>query len=112
MGQWAKAGPAFNDLVASGQVNVPVVIGRDHLDPGSVASPNRETEAMTDGSDTIADRPVLNAPLNTTAGATWVSFHHGGGVGMVSAIPCTVRHGGPGRRHRGRHPPVTVAQIL
>ncbi len=77
-----KAGLLFNDLVASGRVEGPIVIGRDHLDCGSVASPNRETESMKDGSDAIADWPILNALINTAAGATWVSFHHGGGVGM------------------------------
>jgi urocanate hydratase len=69
-------------MVASGELSAPVVIGRDHLDAGSVASPYRETEAMRDGSDAIADWPILNALLNTAAGATWVSFHHGGGVGI------------------------------
>ena len=81
-GDRAKAGLAFNALVASGRVSAPIVIGRDHLDCGSVASPNRETEAMRDGSDAVADWPLLNAMLNVAAGATWVSFHHGGGVGI------------------------------
>jgi len=81
-GDRAKAGAIFNDLVATGKVKAPIVIGRDHLDSGSVASPNRETESMRDGSDAIADWPVLNALLNTSAGATWVSVHHGGGVGI------------------------------
>jgi urocanate hydratase len=81
-GERARAGLAFNQLVASGQVQAPIVIGRDHLDCGSVASPNRETEAMKDGSDAIADWPVLNALLNAVNGATWVSVHHGGGVGI------------------------------
>jgi urocanate hydratase len=81
-GERAKAGLRFNELVASGAVKAPIVIGRDHLDSGSVASPNRETEGMKDGSDAIADWPILNALLNTAAGATWVSFHHGGGVGI------------------------------
>jgi urocanate hydratase len=81
-GARARAGRIFNDLVASGSVKAPIVIGRDHLDSGSVASPNRETESMRDGSDAIADWPVLNALLNTAAGATWVSVHHGGGVGI------------------------------
>ena len=85
-GDRAKAGLAINDLVRSGQVSAPVVIGRDHLDSGSVASPYRETEAMADGSDAIADWPILNALLNTAAGATWVSVHHGGGVGIGNAI--------------------------
>ncbi len=81
-GERARAGLAFNELVKSGKVSAPIVIGRDHLDAGSVASPNRETESMKDGSDAVADWPILNALLNTAAGATWVSFHHGGGVGM------------------------------
>jgi urocanate hydratase len=81
-GDRAKAGLRINELVASGQISAPIVIGRDHLDAGSVASPNRETEAMRDGSDAIADWPILNALVNTAAGATWVSFHHGGGVGI------------------------------
>jgi urocanate hydratase len=81
-GDRARAGLRINELVASGEVAAPIVIGRDHLDAGSVASPNRETEAMRDGSDAIADWPILNALVNTAAGATWVSFHHGGGVGI------------------------------
>ena len=81
-GERARAGLAFNDLVASGQVKAPIVIGRDHLDCGSVASPNRETEGMLDGSDAISDWAILNALINTAGGATWVSFHHGGGVGI------------------------------
>jgi urocanate hydratase len=82
LGDRARLGLAFNDMVASGELEAPVVIGRDHLDSGSVASPNRETEAMRDGSDAVSDWPFLNALLNTASGATWVSFHHGGGVGM------------------------------
>ncbi|MBI3327370.1 MAG: urocanate hydratase, partial [Nitrospinae bacterium] len=85
-GDRARAGRIFNDLVASGRVKAPIVIGRDHLDSGSVASPYRETEAMRDGSDAIADWPILNALLNTAAGATWVAVHHGGGVGIGYAI--------------------------
>jgi len=85
-GERAKAGRIFNDLVASGRVKAPIVIGRDHLDSGSVASPNRETESMRDGSDAIADWPILNALLNTASGATWVSVHHGGGVGIGYSI--------------------------
>jgi urocanate hydratase len=85
-GDRAKAGLAINDLVRSGRVRAPVVIGRDHLDAGSVASPYRETESMADGSDAIADWPILNALLNTAAGATWVSVHHGGGVGIGNSI--------------------------
>ena len=81
-GERARAGLAFNELVKSGKVKAPIVIGRDHLDSGSVASPNRETEGMKDGTDAVADWPILNALLNTAAGASWVSFHHGGGVGM------------------------------
>jgi urocanate hydratase len=81
-GERARAGLAFNRLVREGKVSAPIVIGRDHLDTGSVASPNRETEAMRDGSDAIADWPLLNALLNTACGASWVSIHHGGGVGI------------------------------
>jgi len=81
-GERAKAGLAFNELVRTGEVSAPIVIGRDHLDSGSVASPNRETEAMKDGTDAVADWPLLNALVNTAAGATWVSIHHGGGVGI------------------------------
>ena len=81
-GERDKAGLAFNEAVASGRISAPIVIGRDHLDGGSVASPNRETEAMLDGSDAIADWPVLNFALNAIGGATWVSYHHGGGVGI------------------------------
>ncbi len=82
LGERDRVGLAFNEMVASGELKAPVVIGRDHLDAGSVASPNRETEGMRDGSDAISDWPVLNALLNCASGATWVSFHHGGGVGM------------------------------
>ncbi len=82
LGQRHKLGLAFNEMVRSGELKAPVVIGRDHLDSGSVASPNRETEAMRDGSDAVSDWPLLNALLNTASGATWVSLHHGGGVGM------------------------------
>jgi urocanate hydratase len=85
-GERAKAGLRFNELVASGEVTAPIVIGRDHLDAGSVASPYRETEGMLDGSDAIADWPILNALLNTAAGAHWVSVHHGGGVGIGYSI--------------------------
>ena len=81
-GERARAGLAFNDMVASGELSAPIVIGRDHLDGGSVASPNRETESMKDGSDAISDWPLLNFALNAVCGATWVSFHHGGGVGI------------------------------
>ncbi len=81
-GERVRAGLKFNELVASGEISAPVVIGRDHLDAGSVASPNRETEAMKDGSDAVADWPILNALVNAVNGASWVSFHHGGGVGM------------------------------
>jgi urocanate hydratase len=81
-GERARAGLAFNELVRTGEVSAPIVIGRDHLDAGSVASPNRETEAMADGTDAVADWPLLNALVNTAAGATWVSVHHGGGVGI------------------------------
>jgi urocanate hydratase len=85
-GEREKAGLAFNELVRTGAVKAPIVIGRDHLDTGSVASPNRETEAMLDGSDVVADWPILNALVNTAGGASWVSLHHGGGVGMGYSI--------------------------
>jgi urocanate hydratase len=85
-GEREKAGLAFNELVRTGKVKAPIVIGRDHLDTGSVASPNRETEAMLDGSDAVADWPILNALVNTASGASWVSLHHGGGVGMGYSI--------------------------
>jgi urocanate hydratase len=85
-GEREKAGLAFNELVRTGKVKAPIVIGRDHLDTGSVASPNRETEAMLDGSDAVADWPLLNALINTAGGASWVSLHHGGGVGMGYSI--------------------------
>lgn len=85
-GERERAGLAFNELVRSGKVKAPIVIGRDHLDTGSVASPNRETEAMLDGSDAVADWPILNALVNTAGGASWVSLHHGGGVGMGYSI--------------------------
>jgi urocanate hydratase len=85
-GERARAGLRFNEMVASGELSAPIVIGRDHLDAGSVASPQRETEAMRDGSDAVADWPLLNALVNTAAGASWVSIHHGGGVGMGKSI--------------------------
>jgi urocanate hydratase len=85
-GERALAGERFNDLVGRGDVAAPIVIGRDHLDCGSVASPYRETEAMLDGSDAIADWPLLNALVNTASGASWVSLHHGGGVGIGRSI--------------------------
>jgi len=85
-GDRARFGVALNDLVARGELSAPIVIGRDHLDTGSVASPFRETEAMKDGSDAIADWPILNALLNTASGASWVSFHHGGGVGIGNSL--------------------------
>ena len=85
-GERHRAGLKFNEMVASGEVSAPIVIGRDHLDSGSVASPYRETESMLDGSDAIADWPLLNALLNTASGASWVSIHHGGGVGMGRSI--------------------------
>jgi urocanate hydratase len=85
-GERHLAGLKFNELVASGAISAPIVIGRDHLDSGSVASPYRETEAMADGSDAVADWPLLNALLNTASGATWVSIHHGGGVGIGRSI--------------------------
>ncbi len=86
LGERAKFGVALNDLVASGELSAPIVIGRDHLDTGSVASPFRETEAMRDGSDAVADWPILNALLNAASGASWVSFHHGGGVGIGNSL--------------------------
>ncbi len=88
LGQGARArfGLAINDLVASGEISAPIVIGRDHLDTGSVSSPNRETEAMLDGTDAVADWPILNALLNTASGSSWVSFHHGGGVGIGNSL--------------------------
>ena len=82
LGDRERLGLAFNEMVRSGELKAPIVIGRDHLDSGSVASPNRETESMKDGSDAVSDWPLLNALLNTASGATWVSLHHGGGVGM------------------------------
>jgi urocanate hydratase len=82
LGERHLAGLAFNEMVKNGELKAPIVIGRDHLDCGSVASPNRETEAMADGSDAVADWPILNALINAVNGASWVSFHHGGGVGM------------------------------
>jgi len=85
-GERDKAGAVFNDLVARGEISAPLALGRDHLDAGSVASPYRETEAMADGSDAIADWPLLNALLNTSSGATWVSIHHGGGVGIGRSV--------------------------
>ena len=97
-GERAKMGLVFNELVAKGEISAPIVLGRDHLDCGSVASPNRETEGMRDGSDAIADWPIINALLNTACGATWVSVHHGGGVGMgysIHAGQVTVADGTP-----------------
>jgi urocanate hydratase len=82
LGDRHRIGMAFNEMVAKGELKGPLVIGRDHLDSGSVASPNRETEAMKDGSDAVSDWPLLNALLNCASGATWVSIHHGGGVGI------------------------------
>ena len=82
LGDRDRVGLAFNEMVARGELKAPIVIGRDHLDSGSVASPNRETEAMKDGSDAVSDWPLLNAMLNVAGGATWVSIHHGGGVGI------------------------------
>jgi len=97
-GERDRAGERFNDMVASGELTAPIVIGRDHLDCGSVASPYRETEAMADGSDAIADWPLLNAMLNVASGASWVSIHHGGGVGIgrsIHAGQVTVADGTP-----------------
>ncbi len=103
LGARARFGVALNDLVASGELSAPIVIGRDHLDTGSVASPYRETEAMKDGSDAVADWPILNALLNTASGASWVSFHHGGGVGIGNSLHAgqvIVADGSPGMRER------------
>ena len=97
LGERERVGLAFNEMVASGELKAPVVIGRDHLDSGSVASPNRETEAMKDGSDAVSDWPILNALLSCASGATWVSFHHGGGVGMGYS-----QHAGLDRLRRDR----------
>ena len=97
------AGTAFDDLVARGVISAPVVIGRDHLDAGSVASPERETEGMRDGSDAIADWPILNALVNASSGASWVSVHHGGGVGIGRSIHAgvvVVAEGSPASRER------------
>jgi urocanate hydratase len=102
-GERAKMGKVFNDLVATGEIKAPLVIGRDHLDCGSVASPNRETEGMKDGSDAIADWPILNAMLNAVGGAGWVSVHHGGGVGIglsIHAGMVVVADGSPEASHR------------
>ena len=95
LGDRHRLGLAFNDMVGAGELKAPIVIGRDHLDAGSVASPNRETEAMMDGSDAVSDWPMLNALLNCASGATWVSLHHGGGVGMGYS-----QHAGHGHRLR------------
>ena len=111
-GERHLAGLRFNEMVASGEVSAPIVIGRDHLDAGSVASPQRETEAMRDGSDAVADWPILNALVNTATGASWVSFHHGGGVGMglslhagqVSVADGTELAGGADPAHAARRP--------
>jgi urocanate hydratase len=104
-GERARFGLALNDLVASGKIGAPIVIGRDHLDTGSVASPFRETEGMRDGSDAVADWPILNALLNTASGASWVSFHHGGGVGIGNSLHAgqvVVADGTPGAARRLR----------
>jgi urocanate hydratase len=106
-GDRAKVGLAFNELVRSGKVKAPIVIGRDHLDCGSVASPFRETESMLDGSDAIADWPILNALANTSGGASWVSFHHGGGVGIGNSLHAGMVIVADGPDHRpwdGRYP--------
>jgi urocanate hydratase len=102
-GERALFGCALNDMVASGELSAPIVIGRDHLDTGSVASPFRETEGMLDGSDAIADWPVLNALTSVASGASWVSFHHGGGVGIGNSLHAgqvCVADGTPGMRVR------------
>jgi len=103
-GERAEAGLLFNNLVAEGEVKAPIVIGRDHLDAGSVASPNRETEGIRDGTDAVSDWPILNALINAVGGATWVSFHHGGGVGRQHALQALrgqPRHGRGAPRRRG-----------
>jgi urocanate hydratase len=103
LGDRARFGVALNDLVAKGEISAPIAIGRDHLDTGSVASPFRETEAMKDGTDAVADWPILNALLNTASGASWVSFHHGGGVGIGNSLPAgqvIVADGTPEMRDR------------
>jgi len=97
LGDRHRLGMAFNEMVASGELNAPIVIGRDHLDSGSVASPNRETEAMRDGSDAVSDWPLLNALLNCASGATWVSLHHGGG--RRNRLFAARRHGDCRRRN-------------
>ena len=107
LGDRHRLGLAFNEMVASGELKAPIVIGRDHLDSGSVASPNRETEAMKDGSDAVSDWPLLNALLNCASGATWVSLHHGGGVGIgysqhAGMVIVVRRHAGGGAAHRAR----------
>ena len=107
LGDRHRLGLAFNEMVARGELKAPIVIGRDHLDSGSVASPNRETEAMKDGSDAVSDWPLLNALLNCASGATWVSFHHGGGVGIgfsqhAGMVDRVRRHAGGGAPHRAR----------
>ncbi|RZL19234.1 MAG: urocanate hydratase, partial [Pedobacter sp.] len=107
-GDREKAGLAFNQLVAEGKVKAPIVIGRDHLDTGSVASPNRETEAMLDGSDAVADWPVLNALINTAGGASWVSLHHGGGVGIGYSIHAGMVIVADGTEDAGRR----IARVL
>ena len=103
LGERDRAGLLFNDLVKSGEVSAPIVIGRDHLDCGSVASPNRETESMLDGTDAVSDWPLLNAMVNVASGASWVSFHHGGGVGIgfsQHAGQVTVADGTPAAAER------------
>ena len=107
LGDRHRLGLAFNEMVATGELKAPIVIGRDHLDSGSVASPNRETEAMQDGSDAVSDWPLLNALLNCASGATWVSLHHGGGVGMgfsqhAGMVVVVRRHAGSGAADRAR----------
>jgi urocanate hydratase len=102
-GERAEFGLAINELVAKGKIKAPIVIGRDHLDTGSVASPYRETEGMKDGSDAIADWPILNALVNTASGASWVSYHHGGGVGIgysLHAGQVIIADGTPGAARR------------
>ena len=107
-GERHRAGLAFNQLVRSGKVSAPIVIGRDHLDSGSVASPYRETEGMADGSDAVADWPILNALLNTASGAAWVAVHHGGGVGIGKSIHAGAQVVADGTREADRR----LARVL
>ena len=111
LGDRHRLGLAFNEMVASGELKAPIVIGRDHLDCGSVASPNRETEAMKDGTDAVSDWPLLNFAANIASGASWVSFHHGGGVGTASRARRLPAHqGGPRSRRELPTAPALAAE--